>query len=303
MEWLNYHHLLYFYFVAKEGSVARASELLRLAQPTLSGQIRKLEESLDEKLFERQGRRLVLTETGRVAFRYAEEIFALGGEMREALRGRVVERAPRLHVGISDVLPKLVTHRLLARARLIEEGVRLVLRDGKSSELMSSLASQDFDLVISDGPIPPNVKVRAFNHLLGESTVSFFAARKLARSLEGRFPACLTDAPMLLPVDDSSLRRSLEHWFEDHGVRPRIVAEIEDSALLKVFGQQGVGVFPAPTVVEEDVMRQYDVVRVGVARRVVERFYVITAERRIRHPAVAAITAAARSALFPGQRG
>jgi LysR family transcriptional activator of nhaA len=177
MEWLNYHHLLYFYFVAKEGSVARASQALRLAQPTLSSQIRKLEDSLDEKLFEKRGRGLVLTEMGRVAFRYAEEIFALGGEMRDALRGRAVERAPRLHVGIADVLPKLVTHRLLVSSKLIEGGVQLVLRDGKSSDLMAALASRDFDLVISDVPIPPDVKVRAFNHLLGESTVSFFATR------------------------------------------------------------------------------------------------------------------------------
>ena len=298
MEWLNYHHLLYFYFVAKEGGVGRASEVLGLAQPTLSSQIRKLEESLDEKLFERRGRNLVLTETGRVAFRYAEEIFSLGGEMRDALKGRVVERAPRLHVGIADVLPKLVTHRLFASARLIEEGVQLVLRDGKSSDLMAALASREFDLVISDVPIPPDVKVRAFNHLLGESTVSFFATRAVARRLAGRFPASLDGAPMLLPTEDSTLRRSLDHWFDEIGVRPRVVAEIEDSALLKVFGQRGAGLFPAPTIVSEDVMKQYRVVRLGVASRVLERFYVITAERRIRHPAVAAITAAARSALF-----
>ena len=298
MEWLNYHHLLYFYVVAKEGSVARASEVLRLAQPTLSSQVRKLEESLDEKLFEKRGRGLVLTEMGRVAFRYAEEIFALGGEMRDALRGRVVERAPRLHVGIADVIPKLVTHRLFDSARLIEGGVHLVLRDGKSSDLMAALASQQFDLVISDVPIPPDVKVRAFNHLLGESTVSFFATRSVARGLAGRFPASLDGAPMLLPTEDSTLRRSLDHWFDDIGVKPRIVAEIEDSALLKVFGQRGAGIFPAPTIVSDDVMKQYRVVRLGVASRVLERFYVITAERRIRHPAVAAITEAARSALF-----
>jgi LysR family transcriptional activator of nhaA len=218
--------------------------------------------------------------------------------MRDALRGRVVERAPRLHVGIADVIPKLVTHRLFDSARLIEGGVHLVLRDGKSSDLMAALASQQFDLVISDVPIPPDVKVRAFNHLLGESTVSFFATRSVARGLAGRFPASLDGAPMLLPTENSTLRRSLDHWFDDIGVKPRIVAEIEDSALLKVFGQRGAGIFPAPTIVSDDVMKQYRVVRLGVASRVLERFYVITAERRIRHPAVAAITEAARSALF-----
>ncbi len=298
MEWLNYHHLLYFYIVAREGSIARASKVLRLAQPTLSGQIHKLEDSLDEKLFERQGRNLVLTEMGRVAYRYAEEIFSLGGEMREALRGRAVDRVPRLHVGIADVLPKLVTRRLFAASRLIEQGVQLVLRDGKSSELMAALAAQEFDLVISDVPIPPNVKVRAFNHPLGESTVSFFATKSLARRLKGRFPNSLDGAPVLLPTENTTLRRSLDQWFGEVDVRPRIVAEIEDSALLKVFGQHGTGIFPAPTIVAEDVMQQYGVVRLGVAKSVTERFFVITAERRITHPAIAAIVAAARAELF-----
>ncbi len=299
MEWLNYHHLLYFHTVAKEGSVARAAQVLRLAQPTLSGQIRKLEHVLDEKLFERRGRNLVLTEIGRVAYRYADEIFSLGRELTDTMRGRPTSRAPRLHVGIADVVPKLVAHRLLAAARLGRQGVRLVLREGKPIDLLAALAVQEFDLVISDAPISAHVKVRAFNHLLGESTITFFATPTLAKRHRAGFPKSLDGAPLLLPTEDTMLRRSLDQWFQEIDVRPRIVAEIEDSALLKVFGQHGDGIFAAPTMVAAAVMKQYGVHRVGIAEHVFERFYAITVERRITHPAIAAIAAAAREQLFP----
>jgi len=298
MEWLNYHHLLYFYTVAKEGSVSRASQVLRLAQPTLSGQIRKLEHVLDEKLFERRGRNLVLTEMGRIAFRYAEEIFAIGGELMETMRGRPTSRPPRLIVGIADVVPKLVVHRLLSMSRLAEQGVQLVLREGKQDELLAALAAQSFDLVISDAPLPAHLKVRAFNHLLGESSVTFFAAPALAKRHRARFPRSLDGAPMLLPTESSALRSGLEKWFSEIGVRPRIVAEIEDSALLKVFGQHGAGIFAAPTIVAAEVKRQYGVHALHEVREVTERFYAITVERRITHPATAAIAAAARERLF-----
>ena len=299
MEWLNYHHLLYFYTVAKEGSVARAAQVLRLAQPTLSGQIHKLEHVLDEKLFERRGRNLVLTEMGRVAYRYADEIFSLGRELTDTLRGRPTTRAPRLQVGIADVVPKLVTHRLLAAARLGEEGVQLVLREGKSHDLLAALAAQEFDLVISDAPLPPDVKVRAFNHPLGESTVTWFASPMLAKRHRAKFPKSLDGAPVLLPTENTVLRRSLDQWFREIDVRPRIVAEIEDSALLKVFGQHGAGAFAAPSIVAAEVAQQYGVRRLGVASSVIERFFAITVERRITHPAIAAIAAAARQQLFP----
>jgi LysR family transcriptional activator of nhaA len=296
--WLNYHHLLYFYTVAREGSVARASEALRLAQPTLSGQIRKLEHALDEKLFERRGRGLVLTEMGRVAYRYAEEIFSLGDELRDALRGRPGRRPPRLVVGIADALPKLVAHRLLAASRLGERGVQLVLREGKTDDLLAALASQAFDLVITDAPLPSHLKVRAFNHLLGESEVTWFAAPAIARRYRAGFPKSLDGAPLLLPTDNTAMRRALDQWFEQQQIRPRLIAEIEDSALLKVFGQHGAGIFAAPSVVAEDVMSQYGVRALGVASGVRERFYAITVERRIKHPGTAAIAAAARERLF-----
>jgi LysR family transcriptional activator of nhaA len=298
VEWLNYHHLLYFYTVAREGSVARASKVLRLAQPTLSGQIRKLEEALDEKLFVRQGRGLALTESGRLVYRYAEEIFSLGREMLGALRGRSTRRPVRLLVGVSDVVPKLVAHRLLEIALRLEPPVRLVLREGKAEELLAALATQVVDLVLTDAPLGAQAKVRAFNHLLGECGVVFFATPRLASRLRRGFPGSLDGAPMLLPTSNTVLRHSLEQWFREVDVQPRVVAEIEDSALLKVFGQHGEGVFAAPEAVAADVRRRHGVRVVGRSDAVRERFYAITVERRIRHPAIAAITASARGRLF-----
>jgi LysR family transcriptional activator of nhaA len=298
VEWLNYHHLLYFHSVAREGSVSRASRALRLAQPTLSGQIHKLEHALGEKLFERQGRSLVLTEVGRVAYRYADEIFSLGQELMDTLRGRPTARAPRLHIGISDIVPKLVAHRLIAAARLASQGTHLVLREGKTDDLLTALAARAFDLVITDAPLPPHVRVKAFNHRLGESGVTFFGSRELVRRYRARFPKSLDGAPMILPTDNTSLRRSVEQWFREIEVRPRVVAEIEDSALMKVFGQHGGGIFPAPSIIAADVRRRYGVRAVGATEQVREAFFAISVERRITHPAVAAITAAARSSLF-----
>lgn len=298
VEWLNYHHLLYFYTVAREGSVTRASEVLRLAQPTLSGQIRKLEESLDEKLFVRQGRNLVLTDMGRVVYRYADEIFGLGREMMDTLRGRPSGRPARLVVGVADIVPKLVCHHVLETALTLEEPVQLVCREGKTDDLLAALAVQGFDLVITDAPLAPHVKVRAFNHLLGESDVTFFAAPPLAGTLRRRFPKSLEGAPMLLPTENTSLRRSLDQWFERLDLRPRVVAELEDTALMKVFGQHGSGVFPAPSILADEIRKQYNVRAVGTTSEVVERFYAITVERRIKHPAVAAITEAARDRVF-----
>jgi LysR family transcriptional activator of nhaA len=298
MEWLNYHHLLYFYTVAKEGSVARAAQVLRLAQPTLSGQIRKLEHALDEKLFERSGRNLVLTEMGRIAYRYADEIFSIGSELLETMRGRPTRRPPRLLVGIADVVPKLVAHHLLAAASLVEQGVQLVLREGKPDELFAALAAQSFDLVISDSPLSAHVRVRAFNHVLGESTATFFAAPALAKPMRAKFPRSLDGAPMLLPTENTALRRALEKWFQEIEVRPRVVAEIEDNALLEVFGQHGVGVFVAPTLVAAEVRQQYGVQAIREVPEVTARFYAVTVERRITHPATAAIAAAAREQLF-----
>lgn len=239
MEWLNYHHLLYFYTVAREGSVTRASAVLRLAQPTLSGQIRKLEESLEEKLFVREGRHLALTEIGQLVYRYADEIFSLGREMQDALRGRPTSRPAKLLIGISDAVPKLVCHHLLRTALDLDEPVELVLHEGKTNDLLAELALQEYDMVLTDAPLGSAVRVKAFNHSLGDCGIAFFGEPSLARKHRQRFPQSMDGAPLLLPTANTSLRHSLDLWFDSIDVRPRIVAEIEDSALMKVFGQYG----------------------------------------------------------------
>lgn len=299
MEWLNYHHLLYFYVVAREGSVTRAGEILRLAQPTLSGQIRKLEASLDEKLFAREGRRLVLTETGRLVYRYAEEIFETGRELQDALRGRPTRRAAKLLVGVSDVVPKIVAYRMLEIALQLESPVQLVLHEGKTDTLISGLAGKEYDMVLTDTPLNATaVRVRAFNHPLGSSPIGVFGAPELAGAHGRGFPRSLDGAPFLMPTANTALRHSLDRWFDALGIEPQVVAEIEDTALMKVFGEHGAGLFAAPTVVADEIRKRHGVELVGDAEDVREHFYAITVERRIAHPAVAAIAEAARSDMF-----
>lgn len=298
MEWLNYHHLLYFWTVAREGSITKAAKALRLTQPTVSGQLRALEDALGERLFERTGRALSLTETGTLVLRYADEIFTLGRELQDTLAGRPSGGAPRLRVGISDVMPKLITHRLLAPALELDPPVHLVCHEDKTERLLADLSIRGLDLVLCDEPLGSHAKVRAYNHLLGQSGVTVFGTARHARRFARRFPGSLDDAPMLLPTDNTHLRRSLEHWFEAIGVRPRLVAEFEDSALLKVFGEHGEGLFAAATAIERDVCEQYGVAVVGRTEEVTERFYAISVERRIKQPAVAHITRAARDVLF-----
>ena len=298
MEWLNYHHLLYFWVVACHGSVTRAAAELRLAQSTVSTQLRTLEEVLGEKLFARTGRRLVLTDVGRLVFRYADEIFGLGRELLETVKGRPTGQPMRLTVGIADAVPKLIAYRLLGPALTGAEPVRIICREDKPDRLLAQLAVHGLDLVLSDAPIGPTTKVRAFNHLLGECGVTFFAAPALARTCRRGFPRSLGGAPMLLPTDNTALRRSLDDWFESEDIRPRVASEFEDSALLMAFGQAGMGLFPAPSAIERQVRTQYGVVVVGRLDAVCERFYAISGERRLKHPAVVAISEAARQRVF-----
>ena len=299
MEWLNYHHLLYFWTVAREGSLVAAGRVLRLSHPTLSAQIHALEDHLGEKLFVRVGRRLVLTEMGRVVYRYAEDIFSLGREMVDTVKGRSGGRPLRLDVGIVDVVPKLVVRRLMQPALTLPEPVRLVCYEDGYQRLLADLALHTLDIVISDAPVPPGSNVRAFNHLLGETGVSFFGTKSLARTYRPGFPNSLNGAPLLLPLEDLTLGRSLHQWFLRHDLKPRVVAEFEDSALLKVFGADGLGIFPAPTVIETDVSRQYGVQVLGRVPEVRERFYAISIERKLKNPAVVAISEAARHEIFP----
>ena len=297
MPWLNYHHLLYFWTVAREGSIARASEVLHLTQPAISSQLRTLERALGEKLFQKSGRNLVLTDTGRLVYRYAEEIFTTGRELMEALRGQPTGRPTRLVVGATDAMPKIMIHRLLAPALQLAEPVHLVIRDDKPEQLLAGLSIHELDVVIADAPMAPTVRVRAFNHLLGESTVSIFGTPLLAARFKRRFPESLSGAPFIMPGEDAALRRTFEQWIASVEIRPHVLAEISDSAVLKVFGQQGLGLFAAPTAIADEVCSQYGVRVVGELPEVKEQFYAISVERRIKHPAVLAIAAGARKEL------
>lgn len=301
MEWLNYHHLLYFWTVVREESVSRAAETLRLSQPTVSAQVKLLEEALGEKLFERQGRRLVLTDVGRLVYGYADEIFGIGRELLETVKGRPSGRRPlSLVVGVADAVPKLVVHHLLQPAMTSGQEIRLTCREGSAKDLLAELATHALDVVISDAPAPPQVRVKVFNYLLGESETTFLAAGPLAAKARRRFPRSLNDLPVILPTSHTPLRRAIDQWFEAEDIHPRIVGEFDDSALMKAFGQMGVAVFPAATAIERAVMRMYRVQVVGRVPSIRERYYVISAERRLKHPGVLSISAAAKTVVFGG---
>jgi LysR family transcriptional activator of nhaA len=298
MDWLNYHHLLYFWTVAREGTIAAACEQLHLAQPTISTQLRKLETALGHKLFRRVGRKLVLTETGRIVYRYADEIFSIGRDLIDTLQGRPTGSPLRFQVGVADVVPKLMTHRLLAPALKLKERIQIICYEGKPTELLGRLAVHELDVVLTDSPASAETGVRAFNHLLGECTVSIFAHADEAAAYRRDFPDSLDNAPMLLPTPNTMVRRAFDHWLDAKGIRPLVVGEFEDSALLKVFGQQGAGLFPGPTAIAREIQKQYGVRLVGEVAEVHERFYAISMERRMKHPAVVAVSDAARARLF-----
>ncbi len=299
MEWLNYHHLLYFWTVAREGTIARASQELRLAQPTISGQIRVLEDQLGEKLFQRSGRNLVLTDMGRVVYRYADDIFSLGRELMDTLKDRPTGRPMRFQVGVADEVSKMIAYRLLEPAMRLPQQVQIVCRDGAADRLLTELATHSLDLVIADTPISPAIKVKAFSHALGETPVTVFATAKLAAARRKNFPRSLDGAPFLLPTSGKTLRRTLDQYFDQQSIRPRVVAELDDSALMTTFGQAGAGLFVAPTVIEKEVLRQFDVAIVGRLDAVRERYFAISVERRLKHPAVVAISEAANEMLMP----
>lgn len=297
VEWLNYHHLLYFWVTAREGSIAKASSVLHLTPPTISTQITALEESLGEALFVKSGRGLVLTEMGHVVLRYADEIFALGRELRDTVRGRPTGKRPRLVVGIANVVPKLIAFRLIEPAFHLPDQVEITCKEDHSAALLTALAAHELDLVISDAPLPAGAPVKAFSHLLGDSAIALFGTSALAKQYRARFPRSLDGAPLLLPSKRTEVRHMLDQFFESRDLRPKIVAEFDDSALMKICGQAGLGLFPGPAVIARQIQRQYDVARAGTLAEVRERFYVISPERKIRNPAVAAITAEGRRLL------
>lgn len=298
MEWLNYHHLLYFWSVAKHGSVSKACEELRLAQPTISAQIRVLEEALGERLFARSGRHLILTEMGRVVFSYAEDIFSLGQDLMNTVKGRSGGRSMRLTVGIADAVPKLLATRILKPAFELSYLARIVCLEGTLDRLLADLAIHRLDLVIGDTQAPSTVNVQAYSHLMGESTITLFATAKLATRYRRNFPRSLEGAPFLLPTSHATLRQLLETWLVRKGLHPNIIGEFEDSATLKAIGHDGYGIFPGSTVTEKEICRQYQVRVLGRVDGVKQRFYAITVERKLEHPAVRTIFEAARQELL-----
>ncbi len=299
MDWLNYHHLYYFWMVARTGSIAKASRELRLSQPTISNQMKTLEAALGHKLFERKGRSLVLTDVGRTALRYADDIFQTGRELVQALKGAPATDRVQLVAGVADVIPKMVAERLLQSAVSAVPDLRLVCREGPLPQLLAALALHELDVVLSTSPAPEEIRVKAFSHLLGRSGVTFLAAPRL-QGLKKGFPASLGGAPALLPAPGTVLRHSLDRWFEKQGVQPVVAGEFDDSALLDAFGARGVGFFPATSVIASEICAQLHVGAIGATDDVLERYYAISVERRLRHPAVLAIAAAAREETFAG---
>ena len=298
MEFLNYHHLRYFWVVAKEGGLRKAAEKLHVSQPTISAQIAALEGGLGEKLFRRGGRALTLTEAGHRVLSYAEEIFSLGQELLQSVKQQPTARPVRFQIGIADSLPKLVGYEIIKPVFALAQPVQAVCREGKADDLLAQLAAYRLDVVLADEPATSALNIKAFNHLLGECGVTFWAAPRLAARLKRKFPQSLDAAPALLPAANCALRRSLEKWFHTNGLRPRLVAEFDDTALMTVAAADGLGFMPMPAVVRRESVARYGFQAIGHAPQCRLQFYAISAERKLTHPAVVAITAQAQTKLF-----
>ena len=295
MRHLNYNHLLYFYTVAREGSVARAAKVLHLTPQTVSGQIKLLEEAVGEPLFIRVGRGLTLSDTGRVVQSYADEIFSVGMALTQRL-SNTAQKSPRaLRVGVVDSFPKLVACRLLGDTLSDEDPARLSCTEGKLEALLADLSVHKLDLILSDRPVPTELSVRAYDHVLGTSNIAFFAPESWGDSLDQGFPHSLAELPVLLPNASSALRRSLDHWFDEHEITPNIAAEFDDSALMKTFGEAGLGVFPAPEVIADDVQRSFRAVQIGSVQDVHETYIAISPQRKLRHSSVLKIAKTAEA--------
>jgi LysR family transcriptional activator of nhaA len=287
---LNYQHLLYFWSVVRTGSLTRACEELALSAPTISSQLRTLEARLGERLLTKSGRRLIPTEVGRLVYGYADEIFGLGQDLLEALEHRPTARPLRLVVGIDDVVPKEVAYRILQSTLNLKRPIRVVCREGTLERLVADLAVHEVDVVLSDAPLTPSIAVKGYSHLLGQTQVLWMATPTLAKTLRKEFPASLDGVPMLLPTDDTAIRRTLDQWFDKKNVRPVLIGEFEDYAMLREFARAGHGFAPVPSVLEDQFRREYGFARVGVAEGVKSEFFAISVERRVKHPAVVAMT-------------
>lgn len=295
---LNFKHLRYFWMVAKTGSIARASTQLHLTPQSISGQLGEFEETLGVELFRRAGRKRELTDAGRSILNHAEQIFSIGDELLEVLHDEKAKKTLSFRVGIADSVSKWVAYRLVEPALRLGEPVRLVCHEGRLTALLADLAIHRLDMIIADRPMPPDLNVRGYSHLLGESALTVFATRRLAGGLPGGFPAALDGAPFLLPGEDIAIRPKMIQWMDANNIRPRIVGEFDDSALMKAFGQAGAGLFAAPTAIADHVCKQYKLVQIGSIDSVIDQLYAITTERRLTHPAIIAISKAAREDVF-----
>ena len=295
---LNYRQLHYFWVVAKTGSIVRACEQLNLTPQTISGQISLLEDTYGLPLFRRVGRQLELTETGRQVLPYAEQIFQLGNELESMLRMAPKEQQILFRVGVADVVPKSIVYRLIAPTMELDQPIRITCREDKLDRLLADLAIQRLDLVISDSPMPTHLDIKGYSQKLGECGISFFATQALADQYGGDFPQCLQGAPLLIPGAETVVRSRLQRWFAEQQIQPRIIGEFDDSALMQAFGQSGSGIFIAPSVIADEVVRQYGVALIGQTDAVTESFYAISVERKVKHPGIVAITEGARRELF-----
>lgn len=298
MHQINYHHLLYFRTVVKEGSIAKACQVLHVSQPAISTQLKTLEHLLGDALFKREGRRLIPTEVGQLVYRYADEIFGLGQEMFEALKGRPTGRPLLLRVGVTDVLPKKIAFRILQPALFLKEKIQLVCHEAPIERLMSSLVLHELDLVLSNAPIPSTMKINGYSHLLGESSVSVLGASNLAKKYRKNFPASLNQAPFLMPFTGTTLRHSIHRWFEKINIKPIIKGEFEDSALLKEFACEGHGLFFVPEIIRQEIQKDCRVEHVGDVEIIKESFYVLSMERKFQNYTVGTIVEQAKKNFF-----
>lgn len=302
LEWLNFHHLRYFWVVAREGSLRLASELLHVSQPSISSQLHQLEDALGEKLFQRKGRRLVLTQMGHLVLGYADDIFSSGRELLNAVKQRPGERPLRLQVGVADSVPKIVVNEILKPVFSLEQPIHLVCREGKVDALLLQLAAHRLDIIIADEPAPSSLNIRTFSHALGSSTITFCAPGGIAIRLKNNFPDSIDGEPAFLPTENTATRMALEKWFDRVNVHPHVLAEFEDAALMKAVAMNSLAIVPVHTVVLEEAKRQHGLHPVGEVKDCVGEFYAITAERKIKHPAITAITENAHSSLFASAR-
>lgn len=292
---LNYNHLRYFYAVASEGSIVKASELLHISPQTISGQLTVFEEYLGVKLFDRKGKRLLLNDMGKQVYSYAEDIFALGAELQQTIKAQDTTQHAVFSVGVTDVIPKILAVDILENSFQLDTPTKLVCREGDFNSLLSELALNKLDLILADRPLTPGTPVRAYNHFLGECGLSFYASTKTAKKLQKTFPQSLHQYPFLTCGDKSNQKINLQSWFEREQVYPTTIAEFDDSAMMKYFGQSGYGVFCTPSIIEEHVTKQYGVSTIGRTTQITERFYAISPERKVKHPAVKMLVEAAQA--------